>query len=277
MIETDFKTVPDELLLAAEAARSHFLNQGYEVVVEGREIAFPLTPALVCTRGHETLIVEVASSLDEKKAMRWIRYCRSQTTDTRFSTVIRATDSLTAKSMSFASKERMGLFMHDDDSLVEVRSASDLALHVDLPELSDLSPSLRPILAPAFAKFAQQDWRDGLSDAYQAAEDKARDYLKAEIDSGRVNITVTKNKKPYVYLSSDINGMTLGQLKNAFSKIPNQNYRDSLIHSILDRLNTIRPQLAHHKKTAAAEAKIRQSAGNHMYTVVTCLEELCTP
>ena len=274
MTGVEFKTIPEELLFAAEAAKDHFLDSGYGVEIEGRHIGFPLTPALVCTRGHETLIVEVSSVLDERRVVRWIKYCRSQTRDTRFSLVIRATEAIPMKAVRFAASNMIGLCTYNDEELMEVRPHTDLAVHVDLPDLIDLPDAIRPLLAPAFAKFAQQDWRDGLSDAYQAAEHQARDYLKTEISGGRVKIVVTRKKQPYVLQQSDIDGMTLGALKDAFGKIQNQNHKDAVIYSTLQLLNKTRPKLAHHKKSAAAEAEIRQSAGNHMYTVITCLEEI---
>jgi hypothetical protein len=274
MSTADFKTIPEELLFAAEAARSHLATQGYDVEVEGRHLGFPLTPALICKRGHQTLIVEVASSLDEKRVGRWIKYARSQTKDTRLSIVIRPQETIASRAMTFAAKQNIGLCVYDDDTLTEVRQPADLAVQIDLPELDDLPEVIRPILAPAFMKFAQQDWRDGLSDAYQAAEDHSREYLKTEIDAGRVTIVVRRSRRNVTLTAQDVNGMTLGQLKDSFGLISNQTHKEAIIHGTLETLNKIRPKLAHHKHSDATETALRASVGNHMYTVITCLEEI---
>jgi hypothetical protein len=270
----DFKTIPDELLHVAADAESHFENEGYAVDLEKREIGFPFTPAIVCRRGHETVIVEVYSSLDRQHADRWIRYCKSQTVDTRFCAFVRSTAPLDQSDIAYAHEMRMGLRVHNDTSHIEVRPPLDLGVHVALPNLRDLPTRLRPLLGGAFKKINENDWRDGLNEAYAEVEQHARDYLKAGIASGRIIIARTRNRVVGVVTVEDAEKMTLGEMKNAFGNIQNQNHKDSVIGGTLAMINQTRVGLAHKRRAAAVEAALRLQVGQHMYAVITCLEEL---
>ena len=270
----DFKTVPDELLHVAAEAEEHYAQEGYDVSIEARDIGFPVTPTLVCRAGHETVIVEVSSSLDTRRCDRWIRFCRSMTTDTRFCLVIRTREAVDHLTMQYAIDNRVGLCVHNDERLMEVRPALDLALHIALPDLQDLKPAVRKLLAPTFRKINAGDWRDGLSDAYLEVEELAREYLKTHITSGRVVINVTIKKVTRQLTPDDIEAMTLGQLKDAFAKIQNQTAKDARIASTLALINKTRVGLAHRRRRNAVEAELRLQVGQHMYAVINCLDDL---
>jgi hypothetical protein len=270
----DFKTVADELLHVAADAEDHFRNQGFDVKLEAKEVGFPFTPTLVCRRGHETMIVEVSSVLDTKRTERWCRYCKSQMADTRFCAVLRTQAAVDQQTIRFFTENRIGVYIHDDYSLTVFRSAVDLAVQVDLPEVGDLAKPLRPLLAPAFHKIREGDWRDGLNHAYSEVEQRARDYLKEGIDSGRVIISRRRNRQMVVLSSMDVDAMTLGQLKDAFALIQNQTSKDAIIGSILATINKTRVGLAHKRGNKVVEAELRLQVGPHMYAVITCLEEL---
>lgn len=273
----DFKTIPDELLHIAADAEAHFENEGYTVEREKREIGFPFTPCLLCKRGHETVIVEIYSALDREHADRWLRYCKSQTVDTRFCAFVRSAGPLDQLDITYAHEMRMGLRVHNDTAHIEVRPPLDLGVHVALPNLKDLPPRLRPLLGGAFKKINENDWRDGLNEAYAEVEQNARDYLKSGITSGRVIIAKTRNGKVVGTVTADeVEKMTLGEMKNAFGKIQNQNHKDSVIGGTLAMINQTRVGLAHKRRAAAVEAALRLQVGQHMYAVITCLEELTT-
>lgn len=272
----DFKTVGDELLHVAADAEAYFLSEGYEVRIEVRDIGFPFTPTLISRRDHELIIVEISSALDQKRAERWLRFCRSQVADTRFCVVLRNLDAVDHQTMNYVVENRLGLLVHNDLRLTEIRSPADLAVHVDLPAVADLPIRVRPLLAPAFRKVQGNDWRDGLSHAYSEVEQHARDYLKTGIESGRIT-SIVKRKKQMVSLTvEEIDGMTLGQLKSAYAAIQNQTHKDARIGSTLAMINKTRVGLAHKRRSKAVEAELRLQVGQHMYAAITCLEELTT-
>jgi len=274
MPAASFKTVSDDLLHVAADAETYFLDRGYAVEIELRSLGFPFTPVLVAKRGHETVIVEVYETIDRARVERWIRYSRSQAGDTRVCVVVRRTQAVLPEEIAYAHDNRIGLLVHNDVTLMEVRPPSDLAVPVALPELKDLPARIRPLLAGGFRKF-DNDWRDGLGDAYNEVEQLAREYLKQGIASTRVTITKTKKGIPKSDVTIDeVDKMTLGQLKDAFKKIKNQNYTDSVVGSTLELINQTRVGLAHRKKSAVVEADLRRQAGGHLYVVISCLEEL---
>lgn len=272
MPANDFKTISDDLLHVAVATESFFLANGYNVDIEERPLGGPFTPAMVARRGHETVIVEVAASIDEKRVERWTRFGMSQKADTRLSLVLRK--AATMDDMDYADTMRIGLMSHDDKKLREIRAPSDLAVHVVLPDLADLKPEVRAVLAGAFKKF-NADWRDGLGDAYNEVEQQSREYLKAGIRSGRA--VINKTKKGIVtgqITEADVDKMTLGALKDAFAKIQKRNHADETIFNTLSVINKTRVGLAHKKKVAAVEEQLRKEAGGHMYACISCLEDM---
>lgn len=68
--------------------------------------------------------------------------------------------------------------------------------------------------------------------------------------------------------------MTLGQLAVAFGEIQNQNYTDSAVGKVLALLNRDRVGVAHHKRKATTEARLRRNVGKHMWNVAAALKEL---
>jgi hypothetical protein len=176
--------------------------------------------------------------------------------------------------MNFAVDNRVGLCVHDDQMLRELRAPADLAVQISLPELTDLKDTVRPLLAPAFQKVREGDWRDGLGHAYLEVEQNARDYLVQGINSGRIVATVRRRKQSVPLGAAEVERMTLGQLKNAFQGIQNQTYKEALIGTTLAMIHETRDGLAHGRRTARVEEKLRAQVGQNMYAVITCLEEL---
>lgn len=274
MPANDFNTVPEELLHVAADSETRFRNEGYNVEIEKREIGFPFTPTLLCKRGHETVIVEVSSSIDRLRTERWIRYAKSQVSDTRLCLFVRMHGNIDQNTLAYVHETRLGLCIHNDVTIIEMRAPTDLAVHVQLPDITDLSPALRPLLAPAFRKVRENDWRDGLNDAYGEVEQLAREYLKTGINSGRIAIIMGRRNNPRPLTVADVDQMTLGQLKDAFGRISIQTYKDSVIGTTLAMINQTRIGLAHRRRSATTEANLRQNVGQHMYAAITCLEEL---
>lgn len=271
MAGPNFLSIAEELLDVANAAFEYFKAQQYTVKVEHREVAFPRVPTLVCRRGHETLIVEVASSLDIKAHDHWLGYGRSCTKDTRLAVVIRSSPGLDQKGAEFAVANKVGVYTFSD-AVSEILSPGDLAMNVHLPELSSLPPVVRKQMAPVFKKWSS-DWRDALDDACQTVEVEARKYLKTAVKSQRVIILDDKGR-PKSYTDVQIGRMTLGQLSGVFDRISNKTAKDSFIANTLPTINPERVGLAHKKPSAKVETRLRKNAGSHMWAITNCLVEM---
>jgi hypothetical protein len=271
MPAADFKTVPDELLHVAEALEDYLGNEGYDVSIEGSELGFPFTPTILAQRGHETLIVELSTALDQARLGRWFKYCRSQNSDMRLCATVSYEEAHKPQTTEFCQAHRIGLWTFRDGEIVELRPPVDLAVHVDLPDIRDIPPKLRRYLAGPFKKISGGDWRDGLGDIYLAIEDRARDYLAQGIERTRI---VSKKRNGRDLTVAEVDGMTVGQLAYAFGNIQNQNQQDSLIASILAMINPTRVELIHRRMTKAAEEAIRRDIGRHVYAAISCLEEI---
>lgn len=270
----DFLTIPDELLAAAEAAYHFHRLAGYAIEVEQREIGFPFTPALVCQRGHETLIVEVVAKLDKTRARRWVTYGRSQQKDTRV-TFCAPRSRIDDASVFLATELRVGLLAVNGQSL-SVANPTDLAVPVELPPMEDLPEQLWPYLGGIYQKFASADWRDALGDACQLIEGLSRTYLSDGVSTSRIKI-LDKNGVEKHFSAEQISKMTLGQLAVCFNRIANRNYKDSVLANILPTINPERVGLAHKRADPAVEVDVRKKAGNHMHAIIGCLEELTRP
>jgi hypothetical protein len=266
----EFKTVPDELLHVADAIVEHLDHAGYELRIEITDLGFPFTPLVTGVRNHETLIVELSTLLDEARISRWVKFCRSQSADTRLCLVLGHEEAHKEKVTAFCHNNRIGLFSFHDGQVVEFRQPVDLAVNIDLPDLKDIKPKLRPLLANAFKKISNGEWRDGLGDIYLAIEEKAREYLVQGIDRTRIT-SVVKGK---IVTIEKVERMTLGQLSVAFANIQNQNQQDSLISSTLEMINPTRVALTHKRSQQTAEEAIRRDVGKHVYAAINCLEEI---
>lgn len=273
MTSPSFLTISDDLIHVANDAFAHFTDSGFNLEIEPTDLGFPTTPALVCRRGHERVVVEIISGFDKTRLKRWVDYCKSQTEDSRFCVIAFRPSDVENKLIEFCSTHSVGLIVHDNEKLMPMRAPVDLAVHAALPELSDLKASVRPILAPAYQKFADGDWRDGLYAAYSEVEEMARENLIAEIDSGK-SIYRTYRGKQVEVTSKEAGKMTLGQLAIAYGNISKPTHKDARIHQTLSLINETRVGLAHKRKKAEVEKKVRTEAGMHIHAVTNCLEEL---
>ena len=274
MAGPDFLTISDDLTHVAQDAYAHFENGGYDVQIEPSDIGFPTTPAFVATRGHERVIVEAIADFEKTRIKRWVDFCKSQTTDSRLCVVAYRPDGLEPQLIEFAGTHNVGLMVHNDANLVTMRPPVDLAVHAALPDLGDLKRSVRPILAPAFQKFAEGDWRDGLFAAYGEVEEAARSYLEDEIATGRIVLHQRVRRQRVQVTTADVQRMTLGKLAEMFGRIPNATHKEARIHQTLSLINDTRVGLAHRRRRAEVEVQVRTNAGQHIHAVTNCLEEL---
>lgn len=271
----DFLTISDDLLHVANDVYSHFDDLAYDLEVEPSDPGFPVTPALVARRGHERVIVEVISEFDPARLRRWVGYCKSQTEDTRLCVVCLCPEGVHNRLIDFAAANGVGLYAHDDDHMMEVRAPIDLAVHATLPDLKDLRRSVRTALAPAFKKFASEDWRDGLFAAYSEVEQNARDYLSDGVANGRIVVERPARRGTRVAVSAEeIDKMPLGPLAQAFGQITAPTHKDARIHQTLSLINQTRIGLTHKRKKAEVEREIRAHVGQHIHAVTGCLEDL---
>ena len=65
--------------------------------------------------------------------------------------------------------------------------------------------------------------------------------------------------------------MTMGELARTFANIQNQNQTDSLIGKTLQRVNTDRVGVVHHKSKARTEKRLRTNVGQHMWAIVAAM------
>ncbi|MEO5702968.1 MAG: hypothetical protein ABIQ54_03680, partial [Gammaproteobacteria bacterium] len=71
-----------------------------------------------------------------------------------------------------------------------------------------------------------------------------------------------------------IKRMTLGQLKDAFSKAQPQNAIDSVLYQTLDAINSDRVGVAHNVNSPRTERQLRKNVGAHMHAIVQALKRL---
>jgi hypothetical protein len=66
----------------------------------------------------------------------------------------------------------------------------------------------------------------------------------------------------------------MGQLADRFSRIVQQTHADRVIGDSLKKVNPDRIGVVHHKRRAAAEAKLRRNVGSQMWLIVGALKEI---
>ena len=268
-----FQTVPNELVEAAQAAARDFHGKGYKIKVEPRELRFPSTPTMVCQRDHTTVIVEVDSKPPAKRLKDWRAFCRSCDRDTRIALVLPATTALPTNDLSTLRGDGIGVYSETSASeLTEIAPPLDLALNLELPELSAQPVRVRALLGAAYDQFARSQWREGFGDACQVLENEAKRYLVRDTRSTRIK--VLKGGRPQTLTKKEIESMTLGQIKDTFERIISPSQTDSQIAQALKALNPDRIGEAHRKWRAVTERRLRRNVGQHMWVVVNLLKLL---
>lgn len=275
MAKNSFQAIPTELLEHAEALRSHLDTRGYRIKIECNELGFPKTPTIVGKLGHKTVIYEVCSKIDIKNINSWLAFCKSCSADTQYALCIPESSSKTylPKHQNELQLNGIGVYVSNSQGIREFFAPRDLSLKLALPDISTLPRKIRSLLGHAYELFDKGEWRQGFFEACKALEAKAENYLNNEIEAGRLK--VYEKGKVITLSPKQIKKMTLGQLKDTFSKVQPQNATDSLIYKTLQAINPDRIPQAHKVATTKQEAKLRQNVGTNMHAIVQALKVLC--
>jgi hypothetical protein len=272
-VAREFVTVAEELLEHAECVADYLEQHGYTVKVEHKEIEYPYAPTLRCRRAPTTLLVELHGSVPHERLSSWTGYARSCSRDTRIALALPQGAPRTAEDDSKLRELGVGLYLSDGTTTEEAIPPRDMAVNVELPELGTLAPKMRKVLGPVYEQFDRSQWREGFEAACLAVEVLSRKYLAEGIGARRI-VLVTQAGKVRNLTHKQIEGLTLGQLAEAFRQIQNQSYSDATIAKVLTRLNRDRIAVVHHKAKPATEARLRKNVGQHMWRVVAVLKEL---
>ena len=264
--------MPDELVGHADAIAAWFEARGYRVRVEHKEVAYPYTPTLFCKRQSTTVLVEVDRKPPLERMLEWTRYCRSCNRDTRIALGMPDDVQRSPREDAVLRENGAGLYLVGD-AVVEAITPRDLALSMELPKLDAMPKKLQRALGAVYEHFERSHWREGFEEACIVLETHARKYLAKGMRSGRI-VLVNKNDSLSKTQAADVARMTLGQLAAAYAKIQIPSHADGTIAQVLARINADRIAVAHYKRTAAAEKRLRLNVGQHMWSVVSALREL---
>ncbi|MCK4850211.1 MAG: hypothetical protein KAT11_02615 [Phycisphaerae bacterium] len=238
--------------------------------IERGELGFPYTPTLYCKRQQTRIVVEVVSALDLNRIEEWVAFGKSSGQDFRIAVCLPEDKPVSPQNEERLRSLGVGYFVVRQNQLVERIVAVDLALNVQLPELSRQPMDVRKLLGPAYEKFQGARWREGFKDACEAFEEEARRYLKRHTKMGRIQIVLRTG--PVTLSLARINKMSMGQLAGMFARIQNQNRADSIIGETLDAINKDRIWAVHHKSKKATESRLRKNVGRHMWSLINAFK-----
>jgi hypothetical protein len=269
----EFRTVPDELLGVAAAAADWLKSRGFKVTPERQETGYPVTPTLYGKRSPTTAIIEVDSGVQVDRMEEWAGYGRSRTHDTRVWCAVPEDATRTGKLDRRLKDLGIGLLLVDDRAAGEMIPAKDLAVSIVLPGVTTLPPRLQTTLGPVYDHFDRAEWREGFGDACLALEDAARKHLWKGVKAGRVTV-LTDNGTQQQLTKASIDALTMGQLAGVFSRIVQQTHADRVIGDALKQINPNRIGVAHHKRKAATEVKLRRGVGSQIWLIIGALKEI---
>jgi len=176
--------------------------------------------------------------------------------------------------MEYGAAHKIGIYtVSVAGKVTELRAPVDLGIRVDLPELQTLPVPVRKLVAPAYRKFEQGDWRDGFADACLAFEQESRKYLKSRSAKPGVSI-LKKNGKPISQRAKQIDKATLGRLGHFFLGVSTPNSIDSMLAKTIPIINKERNPVTHKRRSVATEKRLRARTGKTMYTILNCLIDL---
>lgn len=265
-----FRSVPTNLIPCAEEAHKYFKGKGYKISVNKYELKYPSMPTLCCCRGGTELFVEVCMKIKKSAVEQWVAFGKSCSGDTRFAVCVPNTVILKADTENMLRQFGVGLY-HEQlgGGVLSKIAAKDLSLNVQLPPLNSLPLRIRALMGPAYEQFDNSEPIQGFRIACQVIEDKARKDLMDGVRSGRITF-VTKSGKGYKMTS--IKRMTVGQLIGAYSKIQNQNQKDSTYQKALTSILDDRNDAVHHSNKPKISKRLRATVGQHMWTIVSALK-----
>ncbi len=272
MSKPDFVTLAKDLVGAAERVETYFEEKGYKISREPDVLAFPYTPTLRCKRDRTTIIVELDDSIRLERMLEWVRYGCSLNSDFRVAVVVPAHVTRDLDVEEELRKAKAGIYLAGTD-VTEIAMPHDLSLNMTLPELAQLPPKVRKILGPMYEQYEHSHWREAFESGCQAFETECRKYLRTAIASGRVRV-LSDSGRPRNLSDGTIEKMSLGMLAVAFSNIETPNHADMALATILTKINPNRILVAHHKNTAASEARLRKYVGSDVWLFVAGLRQI---
>jgi hypothetical protein len=268
-----FSFLPDTLVEDGGAIADHWEKHGFSVKIDKPLTAAPSVPTLRAKRHKTEIIGLISATVDRDRLKEWCAYAKSTGRDLRVVCVVPRKLLVGDSDSDFMREEGIGLLRNNRGTVIEEIAARDLGLSVGLPSLASLSPKARKHLGEAYEQFERSHWREGFEEACQSLENLSRDYLVAEIVTGRVTQFIAKQSVKQAK-AVGIKKMTLGQLARAFTQIPNQNRTDSQLAQILPKINKDRIGVVHHKHKAKTEARLRKNVGMHMWSIIAGIKML---
>jgi hypothetical protein len=273
VVTLEFLTVPDDLLGIAAAAVDWLKRYGYTATPEHHETGYPYTPTVHGKRGSATAFIEVDAQIDLDRMKLWVAYGRSCGADTRIWCALAEDAKRSGKQDRELKSLGVGLLLIGDGKADETMAAKDLALGVELPDISTLPGRVQKKLGPVYEHFDRGEWREGFAEACLALEDAARKHLWRGVKAGRV-VIMSKKGNQEALTKSAIDRLTMGQLAQRFGLILQQSRADRVIGDALKTVNPNRIGVTHHKSRAAVETKLRRDVGKQMWMIVGALREI---
>ena len=274
MGERMYRTLPDELTEYADVMRMHMKGKGYIVHVEGHQLGFPYTPTMWCKRDLARTFLEVDVSVSESRLRAWLAYCKSCGSDTRLAFCIPEGEHIKEEVQDRLRASKVGLYKVSTERAVELIVAGDLALQVQLPNLSDAPTEVRKLLGGAYEDFDHAKWREGFEAACRVLENEARKYLNKWSKTGRIRLVLKAGAPAKTPQNGRINKMTLGQLAIAFSQIETPNNDDKVLGQSLRQIRKDRVGVVHKRSHLKTEKSLRQNVGKHMWVIQAALLEI---
>lgn len=269
--------LPDELGEVADQIADSYVERGFRVHVERREIGFPFPPTLTCTRTNlDRAIIEVVGGYDDNRFSNWVAYGRSCNKEIKvYMAVVDGTQVAQASMMRLRS-QGLGLLISGTNGINQALEATDLSLKIALPVLRSLPPSVRPLLGAAYDHFNASRWREGFEDACKVLDVESRKYLKKWTKTGRIRFIekIKKTNRVLTMTPKQIDKLTIGVLALRFSQIQAQTSLDKIIGQALAKINKDRVNLTHHKWKKQTEVKLRANVPQHMWIIIHALTEL---
>ena len=149
----EFRTVPDELLGIASAAMDWLKSHGYTVTPERQEIGYPYTPTLHGKRASATGFIEVDAQVAVDRMKQWVAYGRSCNADTRVWCALPEDAKRSGKQDLELKNLGVGLLLVGEGGATETMPPKDLALGVELPNITTLPHRVQKKLGPVYEHF----------------------------------------------------------------------------------------------------------------------------
>ena len=273
MPKSPFLTIPDELLIVAEALELHLSSLGYKVDREPHELGFPFTPALRARRQSTLLIIEVLSVIDITRLNQWSAYCRSCSSDARIAFATPTMEKFNSEILKMLVDNRVGHYVVEKRFVTEHTAAQDLSVNISWPEMGKFSARLRSVLGSAKEKFDKGNWKEAFEECCEIFETRARAHLASGLSSGRIVVLDSKGN-PKNLTRKVVRKAPIGELAKLYSNIRNKNRKDALIEKVLEQIKSDRNEFIHRRRHKRTDTVLRKNAGRHIWTVVMTLKDI---